>query len=360
MQIVADENMPLVRELFSAFGDVRLLPGRKIGNADLRDADALLVRSVTRVDESLLRDSPVRFVGSATIGTDHIDRAYLQQRAIRFDNAPGCNAQAVAEYVLSALLLLIDEHRFDPHKDSIGIVGFGNVGKCLAALLDVLRWPYVLNDPPLQSAGFQHPLMVDKAAILCCKVISLHTPLTREGLWPSYHWLAATEFKQLHHQTIINACRGPVVDNHALNHWLQQDDENCAVLDVWEKEPDVDPDLLKRVRLATPHIAGYSVEGKTNGSYMVHEAFCRYFSLPDQSARWRLAEKTMDSSLPAEPQQRLATIARYFYDIRNDDMRLRHALSTSSDRPHTFDQLRKNYPERRECGREQLRRLLSA
>lgn len=358
MQIVADENMPLVRELFSAFGDVRLLPGRKISNADLRDADALLVRSVTRVDESLLHDSPVRFVGSATIGTDHVDRDYLQQRGIRFDNAPGCNAQAVAEYVLSALLVLIEERRFDPHRDSIGIVGYGNVGKRLAALLDVLQWAYVLNDPPLQVVGVQHARWVDKAAILRCKVISLHTPLTLDGDWPSKHWLSPAEFEQLHHQTIINACRGPVVDNQALCRWLQKDDENCAVLDVWEKEPDVDPDLLNVVRFATPHIAGYSVEGKTNGSFMVYEAFCRHFNVPDRSANWRLPTHTFAGDVAGNTVQKIATVARYFYDIRNDDIRMRHALLNSADRPQTFDVLRKTYPERRECGLNQMRLLL--
>ena len=359
MRIVADENMPLVRELFSPFADVQLLPGRKISAADLRDTDALLVRSVTAVNAELLAGNNVQFVGSATIGTDHVDLALLQARGIAFHNAPGCNAQAVAEYVLSALLLLIDEHRFDPAHDRIGIVGYGNVGRRLAALLDVLEWPYCLNDPPLQARGIARREFVAKDEILRCKVVSLHTPLCVEGEWPTRHWLADTEFTQLSQQTVINSCRGPVIDNHALQQWLARDEENCAVLDVWEQEPYVEPELLKRVRLATPHIAGYSVEGKTNGSFMVYDAFCRHFNLPVHSDEQQLTAINFDGYIPVSALPRIATIARYFYDIRNDDIRLRHALSKNGDAKLIFDQLRKNYPPRRECGTEQFARLLT-
>jgi erythronate-4-phosphate dehydrogenase len=335
-----------------------MLPGRQITARDLQNADALLVRSITKVDAQLLAGSALTFVGSATIGTDHIDLPQLAERSITFANAPGCNAQAVAEYVLSALLVMIDEHRFNPQNDKIGIVGFGNVGKRLAALLDIVQWPYLINDPPLQAQGFQHPKMVDKAQILRCKVISLHTPLTEQGSWATKHWIGQNELTALHQQIIINSCRGPVIDNQALTEWLKKDDENCAVLDVWEHEPIVDPSLLTLVRLATPHIAGYSLEGKTNGSFMVYEAFCRHFNFTPNSAALQLQAINYGAELPQEKHARIATLLRAYYDIRNDDIRLRHALSQSQDRAATFDELRKKYPERRECGSQQLAALL--
>ncbi len=360
MRIVADENMPLVQALFSPFGEVIVRPGRQISAADLKDADALLVRSVTRVDATLLADSQLQFVGSATIGTDHVDQLLLNARGIAFANAPGCNAQAVAEYVLSALLVMIDERRFDPQRDTIGIVGYGNVGKCLAQLLDVLNWPYLINDPPLQHQGFKHPKFVDKETLLRCKVISLHTPQIVQGPWPTWHWLTRNELEKMHRQIIINACRGGVVDNAALAQWLDAHDENCAILDVWENEPMVEASLLSRIRLATPHIAGYSLEGKLNGSFMVYEAFCRHFNFLTDSEVKKISAPLFSGDLPTKKNARIAAIARYFYDIRNDDIRLRHALSLSTDRCATFDELRKKYPERRECGRAQLSQLLSS
>lgn len=361
LKIVADENIPLVRELFARHGDLTLRPGRAITAADVRDADALLIRSVTRVDSALVEQSRLRFIGSATIGTDHVDRAALQNRSIRFANAPGCNANAVAEYVLAGLLVLAERGKFQPGHDVIGILGYGNVGRRLAAKLAALNWPFRVCDTPLQQLQQQQlqqppePIPTPQngwctpAALRDCAVLTLHVPLDKSGPHATWHWLDVDTLASTEARVIINSCRGAVVDNEALLRWLHADACHAAILDVWEQEPDVAPDLLARVDLATPHIAGHSREGKLNGSFMIHDAFCQTFALDaGGAAQWQLPIAGQASLADDNAQQLLLRQLLKCYDPRHDDARMRGALAAATDRRAAFDGLRKQYPERRE------------
>lgn len=345
MLIVADRNIPQVKEAFAGIGEVRLHDGRGLKAADLREADILLVRSVTTVNESLLTGSKARFVGSATIGTDHVDLDYLRDNGIAFAYAPGGNARAVAEYVLAALLALHERKPQGP----VGIIGYGNTGGSLARLLEVLGIDYLVNDPPLQQSGMRGDIeFVPLAEIRRCPIVSLHVPLTRGGPHPTFHLVDEPFLDDLAPGALlINTSRGAVVDNAALEKRLRGGGLRAA-LDVWEGEPAINAGLLERVALGTPHIAGYSVEGRLNGTQRMYEAACAFLGI---APVWRYA--------PPDPPPTLETDARGFavvrdlvlraYDIRRDDAMLRALLPMpAAQRAAGFDRLRRDYPPRRE------------
>ena len=353
MKIVADENIPLLHECFSGLGEVVALPGRNITAEDLVDADALLVRSVTRVNESLVEGASVKFVGSCTAGIDHIDSDALARQQISFSNAPGCNARSVVEYVLSALDVLAERDDFRWQDRTVGIIGKGQVGGRLYQTLSGLGVKVMANDPlceqveGVEFVGLNE--LIDR-----CDVIAVHTPLTRDCEYPTWHLIGEAELKAMKPGTIlINAGRGPVVDNQALLNTLRSGKNLTTVLDVWEYEPEVDLELLTLVDIATPHIAGYSLDGKVTGTEMVYQALCQTFGLP---ARVRLGAVTpipvlrkvvFTEDITVAQAARLAM--RAVYDIRRDDAKLRQLLRLPvEERSAAFDFLRKNYSERRE------------
>ena len=345
MKIIADENMPLVRELFDQYGDVTCLPGRSICAEDVRDADVLLVRSITRVDRTLLAGSAVRFVGSATIGVDHIDQDYLAERGVGFSNAPGCNANAVVDYVCAALCALqVDWRALCSGKQTVGIIGCGNVGGRLYRRLKALGITVRCYDPFL--AVQQNPDLTGLGRVLECDVISMHTPHTSDGPYPTRHMLSAGQLARLKAGTVlINAGRGPAIDNSALLQRLQQGVDLRVVLDVWEAEPEVPSALLQQVALATPHIAGYSVQGKLNGAVMIRDALLRWLGEPGSTGQTDEIRRSLGASGFSE-----AVLAAY--DIREDDRRMRTALAEPvSPKGEIFDQLRKTYPHRHEFSR---------
>jgi erythronate-4-phosphate dehydrogenase len=356
MKILVDENMPLAHELFAGFGDVVARPGRDLSADDVRDADVLLVRSVTRVDENLLKGSRVRFVGTATIGTDHVDLPWLEQHGIRFASAPGCNAMSVVDYVCSALMELADRHGFELTERRVGIVGLGNVGSRLQQRLQAMRLTVLACDPPLEERG--HTGLVDMDAIAECDVVSFHTPLERTGAHPTFHLANGDFIARLKPGTILlNTSRGAVVDNAALLAALKSRDDLRTVLDVWEGEPLVNRQLAKQVDLATPHIAGYSYDGKLRGSWMLYEALCAFFR--------RTPSLSLPSLIPASvPQlldvralapQRALDLVRAVYRVTDDDAAFRATLEArKDDRVAAFDQLRKQYPLRREFATVEL------
>lgn len=350
MKIIADENIPRVTEAFSTLGDVSLVNGRSMGAADVRDADILLVRSVTRVDANLLAGSDVRFVGSATIGFDHVDRDYLAGRGIGFATAPGSNATSAAEYVISALLVLSGRHGIDLQGRTLGIVGRGNVGSRVRQKAAALGLECLVNDPPLQAAGVADEF-VDLETVLQCDFITLHVPYTREGQWPTHHLLDGERLQQLRPgATLINTARGAAVDNTALNDFLASGPDVHVVLDVWENEPAINIDLLHRVEIATPHIAGYSLDGKLRGTAMIYRAACDALGV---APGWDVA-----SVLPSAPVATVSNMGEAIlasYDIREDDARLRTTAGQAvTDRAAAFDRLRKEYPVRREFAELQL------
>lgn len=357
MQFVVDENIPFAREAFSHLGSVTLLPGRAITREAIRKAHALIVRSVTKVDAALLADTNVQFVGTATTGVEHIDREYLAARNIAFAAALGCNANAVAEYVLTALLVTAHTKKLSLSGKTLGIIGAGRIGSIVAAKAPALGMRALLHDPPLARAtGEQRyrPL----AETLQADFITLHVPLTCDGPDATFHLIGADE---LAHMTpsamLINTARGEVVDNTALLETLTKGTIGGAVLDVWEREPAIDWDLLNRVTLGTPHIAGYSSDGKINGTVLVYHACCRFWGIepvwvppdpPAAPAPGSLPHLQFDA-IGKDFQTLAHDILTTLYHLPTDHARMRDLLALPEPlRPQAFDRLRRDYPHRRE------------
>lgn len=350
LTILVDENIPAAEQYFGALGTVRRINGRQITPSQLKGVDALLVRSVTPVNKALLERSPVRFVGTATSGFDHIDRGYLERTGIGFAHAPGSNANSVIEYVLAAIAAVDDQLERLLAGGTVGIIGYGVIGRAMAARLDALGIGYCAYDPWLDEASISSPGSL--AQVLDCDVITLHAQLTREQPWPSYHLLTEAELGRIRPDALlINASRGPVVDNSALLHLLGSGGGPTVVLDVWEGEPAINGALLGKVVLGTPHIAGYSLDGKMLATKMLSDELCRHFGLASPvatSAAAGLEPLRLPQGLSG------ARLIRYLlqqrYDIHQDDTRLRKALSGASPAQAAadFDLLRKHYPQRRE------------
>ncbi len=356
MKIVADRNIPEVAAAFADLGEVELRPGREIGPDQLRDCRCLVVRSVTRVDAALLAGSAVEFVATATIGTDHVDLEYLAGAGIGFANAAGCNAEAAAEYVVAGLFALAAQRDFDPFARRAGIVGCGNVGSRVIARLDALGIEYLCCDPPLAATGDRGHDYIDLDTLLAeCDLVSLHVPLTRQGDHPTFHLLDAARLRRLREGCVlINAARGEVVDNAALLDRMRQRDDCVVFLDTWEGEPLVSRELLTRVDLATPHIAGYSVEGRLRGTQMALDAACRYFGV---ESHWNF-ERLLPP--PRRLRPRPASTRREYWhnlfaahwDIRRDhDAFVAGAELDDADFAAHFDGLRRVYPDRLEYAR---------
>ncbi|OQA01645.1 MAG: Erythronate-4-phosphate dehydrogenase [Planctomycetes bacterium ADurb.Bin401] len=351
MKIIADENIPFVKECFISTGDVATVHGRKISKDILRDADALLVRSITKVNKDLLEGTNIKFVATATIGFEHIDIEYLKSKNIGFASAPGSNANSVAEYVTSALLNLAEKYNFDISKKSIGIVGVGNVGSRVEKKAKALRMKVVLNDPPLQRQTGDKKYSPLKE-IFDCDIVTLHTPLTREGIDKTYH-LADDEFyaKLKNGAIFFNTCRGSVHETAALKKTIISKKLTACVLDVWENEPDIDLELLDIVDFGTPHIAGYSYDGKVIGMIMIYQAFCRFFGLEAKFTEHDFLPPPKISEIIIQKTEKnpLLFAVNSLYDIRKDDENLRKIKNEPADkRGLYFDSLRKNYHVRRE------------
>lgn len=353
MKIVADENIPYVQETFGTLGKVSTLPGRDIDAASVPDADILLVRSITEVNASLLEGSSVRFVGTATIGTDHIDEEYIRSRGIAFASAPGSNANSVAEYVIAALLTLARRKSFPLKGRTIGVIGVGNCGSRVVKKAEALGMRVLLNDPPLQRQTGEakcHPI----EELFDADALTLHVPLTQEGVDATYHLVDEAFLGKLRPDCIlINTSRGAVVNGEALLSALNSGGIAGAVLDVWENEPNIDISLLGRVAIGTSHIAGYSLDGKVNATAMLYEAACQFLSA-EQTVDVRSllpAPETPRIEIPSTPsnENTIAEAVRSVYDTERDDAALRQVRSLRpAERGPFFDRLRKEYPIRRE------------
>lgn len=353
MRIVADENIPLLDEFFAASAQITRLPGRAITAADVQNADVLLVRSVTQVNQQLLAGSAVRFVGTCTIGTDHLDLDYLAKADIRWASAPGCNARGVVDYVLGSLLVLAERTGVDLNTRTYGVVGAGQVGSRLIKVMRALGWRVLVCDPPraAREGGDYHSI---EQLLEQCDVLSVHTPLISDGPLATRHLLDAERLRALRPDAwLINASRGAVVDNAALYQLLLQRVDVQVVLDVWEGEPLVDVPLAGLCQIATPHIAGYSLDGKLRGTAQIYQAFCAW---QQQAATIELASLLpapwlagLELDAQCSPLWALATLCRAVYDPRRDDADFRRSLvGEPAARRAAFDALRKHYPHRRE------------
>ncbi len=360
LNIVAGENIPYLQEAFSGLGDLSILPGRSIRSADLNNTNILLIRSITQVNEALLENTPVEFVGSASAGTDHMDTEYLRSQNIGFTSAAGSNANSVAEYVMASLLWLNKEKGIALEGKTLGIVGVGNIGKLVKQKAEVLGMLPVLHDPPLADIGeIDHSSLKET---LGCDVVTLHTPLTTEGAYPTYHLLNEHTFKWVKPAGIfINAARGEVVDTDALLNAITQKQIGMTVIDVWENEPAINWDLFQAVTLGTSHIAGHSLDGKANGTFMIYAALCKHLNVPptwdpeESLPLPTLPSIEMDSQQYSDEAQLQKMIAQ-IYDVEADHRRLDSLLTSPLDeRPALFDKLRKNYPVRREFHRTNVK-----
>ncbi len=351
MKIIADENIPFVKECFSSAGDCLAVSGRQITPEILKDADALLVRSITKVNKDLLDGTNVKFVGTATIGFEHINLDYLAGKNIGFASAPGSNANSVAEYLVSAFLNLADKYKFDIAQKSIGIVGVGNVGNRVEKKAQALGMKVVLNDPPLKrQTGDEKYRPIEE--IFDCDIVTLHTPLSFEGIDKTYHLADKNFFKALKKDVIFfNTCRGGVHETTTLKNAVISGKIKASVLDVWEDEPNIDIELVEMVDFGTPHIAGYSYDGKVTGVIIIYDAFCRHFGIePKFTAKDFLPKPEFEQIALSENEENpLLAAVNMLYDIKKDDEKLRQIIKEPAEKRGTyFDSLRKNYHIRRE------------
>ena len=338
MKIVVDDKIPYIRETICQLADeVVFLSGAAITAADVKEADVLVVRTRTHCNQQLLEGSKVQLVVTATIGYDHIDTHWLDKAGIRWTNCPGCNSGSVAQYVECSLLLLEQQKKLPLSQSTIGIVGCGHVGSKVKAVAERLGMHVLVCDPPLQKANSQK-LTANSYVSLDeierrCDVITFHVPLTREGQYATWHLADDAFFRRLSRVPyIINTSRGEVVDNKALLKALEEGSVRDAVIDVWENEPHPDAALLEKVFIGTPHIAGYSADGKVNADNMVVDAICQQFGLPHP-------EPIVPPTLPSDIH--LTGSPLDLYNPMDDSRKLKAE-------PSFFEQLRNNYPLRRE------------
>ncbi len=362
--IVVNRHTPQAEEAFSRLGRVRALASPQFTPAAVRDADVMVVRSETVVDARLLEGSTVRFVGTVTIGTDHVDLEYLASRGITFASAPGSNSRSVAEYMAAALLSWSRRTGLGLQGRTIGIVGVGNVGSKVIGVAQALGMEVLENDPPLaRSTGNPRFLPLDD--LMHADFISLHVPLTDSGADATVHLFDAARIARMKKGAVlINTSRGPVVDTGALKLSLASGYLSCAVLDVWENEPDIDVGLLRQAMIGTPHIAGYSLDGKLNAVRMIYEALCRSLGVDDAWPDLPLRDSGEIGPIRV-PEQMTGKeeILRYCvsagYDIEGDDTRLRKmATLRTEDRARHFMMLRAEYPVRREFSKRSVELLL--
>ncbi|MEA2067968.1 MAG: 4-phosphoerythronate dehydrogenase [Verrucomicrobiota bacterium] len=355
MKIICAETVLLGQEAFSNAGKTVVVPDREITRDHLLDADALVVRSKTRINRELLKGTPVKFVGTATAGTDHIESEALDAHDIYWCASPGCNANSVSEYLVAALLTLGRRHSFDLEGKSIGVVGCGNVGsrvvkKCHALGMDVLR-----NDPPLAAVSTDPDFLPLEHVLAESDIVTLHVPLVKERPWPTERMADYRFFEQLKPgATFINAARGSICDYDALLDAKAGGAVSRMVVDVWSPEPAFRTDVLRMTDLASPHIAGHSYEGKLNGTIACYNELCNFFEIPKD---WNVAATLPEPEVPAvgidcaqrDYEDVLHEIISQVYDIETDDTLIREAaVHDEIDRARNFDALRKNHRTRRE------------
>ncbi len=350
MKIIADSKIPFLKGVFEPYGVVvEYYAGNEIAPEVVKDADALIVRTRTRCDKSLLQGSSVKFIATATIGFDHIDTDFCAKNGIVWKNAPGCNSTSVMQYVASALIRLSIKYNLNFAETTLGIVGVGNVGSKVARMASELGMKVMLNDPPrAREEGKEKFVSLDEMAGKA-DIITFHVPLIKGGADNTFHLFNETLVSKIKPEAIIiNTARGEVISGKILKRALKEKRIKAAVLDVWENEPAVDTDLLSLVDIATPHIAGYSLDGKVNGTAMSVNAVSEFFNL--KLKNWYPQEIPCPKNTTIELdcsgftlQQIVGKAILFTYDVLHDDNRFRETVTS-------FEFQRNNYPVRREFG----------
>ena len=346
--IIADEKIPFLKGALESVAEIYYLPGKKINREIVRDADALIIRTRTRCDSELLENSTVKFIATATIGYDHIDTGYCNSRNIRWTNALGCNSSSVEQYIVAALLEMAYKHGFRLKDKTIGIVGIGNVGSKVARISKALGMRVLLNDPPRERAEGSGEFTSLDVIRNEADIITLHVPLNYSGRDKTFHLVNSDFFSGLKNSIILfNTSRGEVVETHSLRQAIRSGKIMDTVLDVWENEPAPDIELLNIAGIATPHIAGYSVDGKANGTMMSIKALSGFFRLgmdewkPPRLPGTEIRDIVIDCGGMTE-QEIIHEVYRKTYNILEDDQSLRSNIAG-------FEELRGNYPVRREA-----------
>jgi erythronate-4-phosphate dehydrogenase len=349
MKIIADDKIPFLQGALEPYAEVVYLPGNAINKKILSDADALLIRTRTKCTEDLLKGTKVRFIGTATIGFDHIDTRICEKNGIFWTNAPGCNSSSVQQYMAAALLKMASEFRFSLKGKTIGIVGVGNVGSKVEKLAKMLGMNILLNDPPRARNEGDKNFVTLGTILFESDIVTLHVPLNVVGEDATWHLINEKSFKKMKKGAwFFNASRGEVTETSALKKILSSGKLGGAVIDVWEHEPDLDLDLMAKTFLSTPHIAGYSTDGKANGTSIIVNSLCKHFNLPLKN--W------YPDNIP-DPQHPLFSIdgigktdedilreaVFHTYNIEEDNINLRFS-------PSDFEKQRGNYRLRREFG----------
>lgn len=343
MKIIADNRIPFLKGILEPYAEVVYLPCKDIQNGDVLDADALLIRTRTKCDGELLDGSNVKFIGTAAIGFDHIDTDYCQAKNIRWANAPGCNAKAVAQYVISSIIQFSRTYGFLPSDKTIGIIGVGQVGQKVERFCRLLGMNVLLNDPPRARNEGEKNFVSLERILAESDIVTFHPVLEKEGPDKTWHMADSLFFSKLKKPAfLINTARGPIVDTEALKQAMHDGQIIDCALDCWENEPEIDQQLLEKVLIGTPHISGYSSDGKANGTKTVIEQLNQFFDL-------RMPKIELQLSTPDEPvlkirkndPQKIESALLYAYDPVKDSQLLKKA-------PQKFDEIRSNYVFRRE------------
>ena len=330
MKLMIDDAVWGFSEIFSEFGEVITLPGRQINHKSLLDCDVLIVRSRTKVNEELLKGTKIQFVGSTVAGLDHIDEGYLHENNIAFASAQGCNANAVAEYVISAIANLSNDFNFELSGKTLGIIGVGNVGSRLDFKARQLGLTTLLNDPPREiNEGSDNFVSLDKA--LSADIVSFHTPLTFSGAHPTYNLLGSHNFNIIKEDAIvINAARGGIIDETI---W-QNTATKANVIDCWENEPNINSTLQKSAYWSTPHIAGHSIDAKFMGSFMIYKELCKFKQKPIKNR----IEKLINPESRTIEKNTLHETLNAIYPFIDDHLAIKNISK--------FEDYRRNYPDR--------------
>lgn len=347
MKIVVDDKIPYIQGALEPFAEVVYLPGSKTTAEVVKDADAIITRTRTICNESLLSGSRVRIIASATIGYDHIDTDYCDKAGIKWTNSPGCNAKSVEQYIASAIMVMAAKKSWSLAGKTIGIVGVGNVGSKVARMAEIFGMRVLLNDPPRGRAEGEKGFVTLEKILEESDIITLHVPLNMDGQDATYHMADERLFSHMIRKPMfINSCRGEVMETTAVKEALKKGLISGAVIDCWENEPDLDTELLSLVDLATPHIAGYSRDGKAKGTEMSVQAVSRLLGLGAKNWKPAGVEKPASTDILIDgtnktTQQILSEAVLATYDISEDDARLRASVGT-------FEKQRGDYPVRRE------------
>ncbi|MDD4108105.1 MAG: 4-phosphoerythronate dehydrogenase PdxB [Prolixibacteraceae bacterium] len=349
MKIIIDDKIPYIRGTLEPFADVVYLPGSKTTPGVVKDADALITRTRTKCNENLLKDSKVKFIATATIGYDHIDTDYCSKAGIEWTNAPGCNAESVNQYIASALFSCSLKKGFDLKDKTIGIIGVGHVGSRVARLCNTIGMKVLLNDPPRERIeGSEKFASLEK---ICneADIISFHVPLNVTGQDATLHMVNMSLLKSMKKKPLlINSCRGEVFDTESVIAAFNEKIISGVIVDCWENEPDINLDLLEIADFGTPHIAGYSKDGKANGTKMSVRAVSRFFNLGNDNWEHGDVERPGKTVIEIDGKNRkenslLAEVILATYEIKKDDENLRKDTGS-------FERLRGDYPVRREFG----------